>query len=151
MNIPKYAARSDANQMAEEIHPHLREFVDDREAPIRTGDSHAKQMYAELMETEFKECSSCASKLGDIYLCESCLHNSRLVQLLKEKLSESNPIKEKRTGNIINHYPKYQPTENNPDQRTGHFDISWMGGNAEFLKNREAMNKSKDIWYGVLK
>lgn len=37
------------------------------------------------MEEEFKECNMCAEKPGMPNLCESCLHNRRTVQKLKDE------------------------------------------------------------------
>jgi hypothetical protein len=37
------------------------------------------------MEQEFKECGVCIKKPGSPTLCESCLHNRKVVQELKDE------------------------------------------------------------------
>jgi len=40
------------------------------------------------MKCEFKECPICATKSEGSMLCESCIHNSRLIRLMREDQSD---------------------------------------------------------------
>lgn len=49
------------------------------------GETWASQIVNDPM---FKECSSCAAKPGSPALCQGCLHNRRVIGVIREKLEE---------------------------------------------------------------
>lgn len=51
------------------------------------------------MTVEFKECASCAKKAGSPTLCESCLHNRRVVNELQEEIERLNRMLESAEQN----------------------------------------------------